>query len=133
MMWSPLECFDFGVAHGPTLEAKAARRRGRQTGEVARLDCAQIPLGRHVQRNGSGDVGSEPAGQIAGADAFVLEVVGEVGVEGHIVVRHQVSDVVQERRGHEVIGRAIRAGQGGRLQRVVEFGDVLVVDPQRRR
>jgi hypothetical protein len=128
-----LERLDLGVGHRAALQAQAAQRRRRQVGEVAVLDRAQVPLRRDVQGDGCGDLGSEPSGEIPGADAFVVEVLGELVVERHVVVRHEVADVVEQRGGDEVIRGAVGLRQCGRLERVFEFGDVLVVHAQCRR
>ena len=85
-----------------------------------------------MQRDGCGDIGPEPASQVPGTHALVVEVLVEVLVEGHVVVRHQVAHVVQERRCDEVVRGALRARQRRCLERVFEFGDLLVVHAARR-
>ena len=116
------------VGHRAALADQAAARAVGEAVVVGRVDGAAVPLGRHVQRDGPSDRGREDGGEPPGATALVAEVLVRLPV-GHAALAQlqKMADVVEQGGGDERVVGPVAHGQGGRLQRVVQLGHVLVV------
>ncbi len=113
------------LVHGAALADEAGGRARGQRGRVPLVDGAQVSLGPHVQGDGSRDRRAEQRCQPGGAARLVALV--DLAAEPSVGQLEEVADVVQQARGHRCVGGAGGPGQGGRLQRVLELGDLFVV------
>ena len=90
------------------------------------MDGALVALGVHVQPDGLGDLGAEVTGQPFFANALVAAVDALFGdILGQSM--QEMPDVVQQRRGHQRVGRLVLFSQLGGLECVLQFRDSLAI------
>ena len=114
-------CFEralFRCAHRSALQFERRHRSGTELPHVRRIGGAQIALRRNMQSHGFGHFGAEMSGQPACAALFMRGVVLPIGDVGGRRL-DKMADVVQERRQHQRIGRAVCLREIRRLQAVL--------------
>src|SRR5262249_20972685 len=103
------------------LRGERANRCGGQAVRIARIDARQMPLRHDVMLDQPGDAGGHPRAQQLGALVAVV-LVGSVGCP-----RHQMTDVMEERRHYDLVVSPLTPRQRRALQRVLELCHGLVV------
>ena len=121
-----LEGGKFVGIHFAALQLEALCRGWRKLLEVFGMDGALVALGVHVQPDGLGDLGAEVAGQLIFANALVATINALFGdILGQSM--QEMPDVVQQRRGHQRVGRLVLFSQLGGLECVLQFRDSLAI------
>lgn len=106
---------------------QAGDGRGRQRGEVGRIDGAPVALGQDVEGDRCRHARAEQVAEPACADCFVAVVAGRGSVGRTAVGAEQVPDVVEKRCRDEFVGRTRSRRQGAALRGVAQLVHLLAV------